>query len=364
MTPPKARGTPFPSDFIGVFELMPATETRPAPLLAPRQGQVLQAVVSSYVGAATPVASDTIAALLPVRLSAASVRNTLAELEDLGLVEKPHRSAGRIPTGAGFRTFVEQWLPDRELGPFEQRDLAQHLSAEAGGSVEATSRLLSERTRQLGFVVPPPLEGVVLRHVSFVRVSRERVLAILVSAAGRAHQRVLDAPGGRDQAELDRMASVLSERYSGQTLRAVRDNLLQEAAALRSQAEWLLERALRLEADVSDAVDVVVATRLALLEQPEFHDPERVRGLLGAIEEKRHLVDLVEGMLERGVRVAFGDQLGEPGLRDCALVAAPYGPDDAPRGSLGVIGPSRMDYARVVPLVGYVSRLLTEITEA
>ena len=339
--------------------------TRPhEPLLTPRQAQVLSALVGAYVGDASPVASDTVAALLPIRLSPASVRNTLAELHELGLLEKPHRSAGRVPTELGLRAFVTG-LPERELAPYEKRELEGHLARD--GVAEAASRLLTERTRQLGFVLPPRLDGVVLRNVSFVRVSSERVLAVLVTEGGRLFRRVLDEPGRSDQATLDRMATMLRERVIGRTLRAVRDQLLAEARALRSQADLLLERVLRAvpDGEGGDEIDLVVGTHLALLDQPEFRDPERIRGLLTALEEKERLVDVVSRMLEeRGACVAFGGDLGEPALAHLAVVAAPYGRARGSIGSVGVIGPSRMDYARVIPLVSYVSRLLTEVRDA
>jgi heat-inducible transcriptional repressor len=332
------------------------------PILTPRQAQVLQALVGSYVGYALPVGSATLASLLPVRLSSASVRNTLAELHELGLLEQPHRSAGRVPTELGLRVFVDQLLLPRELGPFERRDVEDHLSGD--GVVEAASRLLSERTRQLGFVVAPRLDGVVLRNVSFVRVSSERLLAVLVAEGGRVFRRMLEEPGRNDQAQLDRMAAALRERVTGRTLRAVRDQLLAEAAALRSQADLLLERVLRVVPDEenADADELVLGTHLALLDQPEFQDPQRLRALLAALEEKERLVDWVGRMLdERGACVAFGRELAEPRFDRLAVVAARLGREG---GSVGVIGPSRMDYARVIPLVGYVSRRLTEVLDA
>jgi heat-inducible transcriptional repressor len=338
--------------------------TRNEPLLTPRQERVLSALVGAYVAEAAPVASETVAALMPMRISPASVRNTLAELHELGLIEKPHRSAGRVPTELGLRAFVTG-LPDRELDPYEKRQLQDRLSRD--GVAEATSRLLTERTRQLGFVLPPRLDGVVLRNVSFVRVSSERVLALLVAEGGRVFRRVLEEPGRADQSALDRMATALRERVIGRTLRAVRDELLAEARALRSQADLLLERVLRAvpSGERVDEVDLVIDTHLALLEQPEFRDPARIRGLLLALEEKEWLADVVGRMLEtRGLCVAFGGDLGEPALAHLALVAAPYGRAQGGVGSVGVIGPCRMDYARVIPLVGYVSRVLSEARDA
>src|SRR5262245_42960975 len=356
LTPWRARDTPR-GIRSGVRGMSGLSRTH-APMLTQRQAQVLSALVNAYVGEAAPVASETVAALLPVRLSPASVRNTLAELHELGLLEKPHRSAGRIPTELGLRAFVTR-LPERELPPYQKRELEDWLGADGGA--EVASRVLTARTRQLGFVLPPRLDGVVLRNVSLVRISSERVLAVLVAAGGRVLRRVLEQPGRSDQAELDRMAGALRERVIGRTLRAVRDQLLAEAAALRSQADLLLERVLRAlpQGEGADAVDLVIGTHLALLDQPEFRDPQRIRGLLEAVEERERLVYVVSHMLD-GERphVAFGGDLGDPALAHLALVAAPYAGEGGGVGSVGVIGLARMDYARVIPLVGYVSRLL------
>jgi heat-inducible transcriptional repressor len=307
-----------------------------------------------------------VASLLPRHLSPQSVRNTLAELEDLGLVDKPHRSSGRVPTARGMRAFVDQLLAVRELGSFEKRDVEDRL--EEGTSLDASaSRLLSERTRLLGFVVPPRIEEVVLRHLSFVRLSSERVLAVLVSESGRAHQRVIEHGGQGDQAELDRMAAALCERLAGSTLREIRSRLVAEAAALRTRADLLLERLVRelpLAADASEQ-DVVIATRLALLDQPEFHDPVLFRALLRAVEDKERLLTLLEQVLDAtGVRVAFGAELAAQGLDGLAFVATRYGRPGVSSGTLGVIGPGRMDFARVIPLVRYVSYLLSEQARA
>ena len=335
--------------------------------LSARQGLVLSVVVSAYVGEASPVGSEMISVLLPVNLSPASVRNTLAELSQLGLVEKPHASAGRVPTDLGLRVYVDELLDLQGLADYEIRTLTGSVEdAGLGGVAHVASRLLSEQTQQLGFVLPPRLDRMVLKHVSFVRLSTERVLALLVSSDGRAYQRVIDERGDVDQPKLDRMAAELNERIAGKSLAEVRRFLIRETEALRGHAARLLARAIDLGAEagadqVRDEVDLVIATRLALLDQPEFRDPDRIRKLFAAIEEKQRLVEILDRVLEdHGVKVAFGNEVEEPALRNCALVAAPYGDELAPLGVLGVIGPSRMNYARVIPLVEFLSHLLTE----
>ncbi len=336
------------------------------PALTSRQGTVLRAVVAAYVGDAVPVGSHTIARALPVNLSAASIRNTMFELTRLGLLDQPHPSAGRMPTELGLRVFVDELLAGTPFVGSDERDLAGTLGeTDPDNLMRAACTLLSSKTRQLGFAVPPRVEREPLRHVSLVRLSTEQVLVVLVSQSGVAHQRTIDEPGSGDQSELDRVASEVNRRVAGRTLAGVREVLAREAKQLRSQADRLRTRAIRLAERALEpaglgGTDLVIGTRLALLDQPEFRDPDRVRALFEALETKERLVEILDKMLAaRGVQVAFGRELAEPALRHCALVAATYGDGDTALGVLGVVGPSRMDFARVIPLVGALSRLVT-----
>lgn len=343
--------------------------------LTDRQSRVMRAVVAGYVGAAAPVGSNTVSHLLSVPLSAASIRSTMAELADLGLIEKPHSSAGRVPTERGLRHFVDHLLDPQQVGQAQSRWLRQSFGeTDAEGAMQLASHILSESTRQLGFVVVPRLDRVRLRHVTLVRLSHERVLVLLVTVAGRSYNRIVDEERSGDQSELDRIAAVLNDRIRGRTLGELRKLLVQESRRLRERAESVLARAVVLGqhalalAEEADApADLVVATRLSLLDQPEFNDPERLRELFSAIEENEKLVQLMVNLLDvDGVRVALGRELDESGLSRCALVTAPYGATPTPSGSgtalgvLGVIGPSRMDYARIIPMVNICSQLVTE----
>ncbi len=332
-----------------------------------RQRLVLRALVAAFVGDAGPVGSETISQLLPSRLSSASIRSVMGELATLGLLEKPHASAGRVPTEAGLRVFVDHLLDPQDLGDWERRQLAGSLDGAAGdGVARLASELLSRSSRQLGFVLAPRLHQTVLGHVAFVRVSSERVLAVLVARNGVAHHRVLDHAGRDDQAGLDRMALLLSERLAGRTLHEARAALAAEAKELRSEADGMrrqaVELALRvLGQDSFDPADLVLGTWLALIDQPEFRDPERLRDLMVALETRERMIEILDQLLaERGPGVAFGEEIGEPALRHCALVIAPYGDVNAPIGMVGVLGPSRMDFARVIPLVDFFSQLVTE----
>ncbi len=336
--------------------------------LTQRQRSVLRAVVMAYLGDAAPIGSATIAQLLPVNLSSATIRSTLAELGALGLVKQPHVSSGRVPSERGLRLFVDELQDCDALPAYEIRSIASRLAdADGDGAMHVASQILSERTRQLGFVVAPQFDRVVLRHVSLVRLSSDRLLVVLISQTGAAYRRVIADDGSGDQVELDRIAAGLAERVAGRTLAEVHERLSQEAKALRRHAGRLLSRMVELglralASPEPRAADVVIESRLALLAQPEFHDPRRIRDVLVAVETKERLLALLDKTLAggaAGVSVAFGEELEEPSLHDCALVATRYGGPGAPLGMLGVIGPSRMNYARVIPLVRYLSEVIT-----
>jgi heat-inducible transcriptional repressor len=355
------------------------------PGLTERQRMVLRAVVTAYVAEAAPTSSAMVSHLLPVALSSASIRNTMADLSDLGLIEKPHASAGRVPTSTGLQLFVEQLLNTQELADFDRRSLSSACQEISHESVTRwVSRLLSERTHQLGFVVTPRIERVPMRHVSFVRVARDQLLAVLVPEAGPIQQRVIGDVGFGDQAELDAVAAQLNEKLAGRTLGEMRALLERELSDLRSEARGLYFRMADLgmrafAASVQEEEeDLVITTRSALLSQPEFNDPGRTRAVFEAVETNRRLLDVIGRVLEDprdSVSVSLGEELEELGLHNCAMVAVSYGhartsalgesdgevPEEDPAlGVLGVIGPNRMDYGRVIPLVSYCSRLVTE----
>ncbi|MDG2333383.1 MAG: heat-inducible transcriptional repressor HrcA [Myxococcota bacterium] len=350
--------------------------------LSERQRMVLRAVVTAYVAQAAPASSATVSHLLPVPLSSASIRNTMADLSALGLIEKPHASAGRIPTDGGLRIFVEQLLGPQPLADFDRRSLSQECEELSGeGMTRWVSQLLSERTHQLGFVVTPRVERVPMRHVSFVRVARDKLLAVLVPEAGPIQQREIEDLGTGDQRELDAVAARLNERLPGHTLGEMRSLLEGELSDLRSEARGIYTRTAELGLQAFAATpsvpgDLVITTRSALLNQPEFNDPDRTRAIFEAVETNRRLLEVIGRVLERPgdeVRVSLGEDLDELGLRHCAMVAISYGArsgaedsetgatgGDQPLGVLGVIGPNRMDYGRVIPLVHYCSHLVTE----
>jgi len=230
--------------------------------------------------------------------------------------------------------------------------------------------MLSEHSHQLGFVLAPRISRLRLRHVSLVRLSSERLLVVLVTEDGQAHRVILDDPGWNDQRELEAVSSELYRRVAGRTLAAIRVAMTREVAALRKRADRVLSRVLSVglqlaEEPFEQPVEIVVSSRLALLSQPELCDPEYLREVFSALETQERLIELLDSLLDtEGVSVALGEELAEPGLLHSALVVAPYGLGGSHLGMLGVLGPQRMDYAHIIPLVDYCSGLLSGKLEA
>jgi len=340
--------------------------------LSERQAMVLRALVAAYVGQAGPVGSQTLSQLISSPLSSASIRNTLAELHEAGLIDKAHASAGRVPTELGLRIFIDHLLELADLGPHHQRLLDRALEGvDAAETPHQASHLLSEHTRQLGFVVAPRVEHQRLRTLHLVPVSTERVLVVLITQNGGIIERIIEEVEPTSRRDLERIGSLLAERVMGRTLIGLRELLEAERNGLRGEADDLMQRvwALGLGAcQTQNDEDLVIATRLALLDQPEFSDPSRIRGLFAALETNQRLLDLLRqiaqadhGEMRVGLSMSLGTELGEPSLRDCVLMAVPYGmpAESGALGVLGVIGPQRMDYGRVIPLVHYCSELVT-----
>lgn len=336
---------------------------------------ILRAVVAAYLSEAEPASSATVSHWLPVALSTASIRNTMADLSALGLIEKRHASAGRVPTVEGIRVFLDQLIELVDLPDYDRRTLRNESEeVPADAILSWVSELLSERTRQLGFTVSPRIYHTRIRHISFVRVVSDKLLVVLVPDVGPLRQRLIDEPGFRDQAELDAMAAHLNERLSGQTLSELRTGLEAELRNLRSEMQGLLARSVvlglrALDSPQDDAQEVVITTRSVLFDHPEFKDPDRLQQILATVEVNERMLAVlgrVQSAPERLVSVSLGEDLEEPALRDCALVAIPYGVSARPvgrvnseLGMLGVIGTHRMDYARVIPMVSFCSHLVS-----
>ncbi len=345
---------------------MTSIDPTPRPL-SPREHEVLRGIVTHHVRTGTPVASRALARLNSEGLSSASIRNILADLEDAGYLAHPHASAGRVPTDLGYRYYVDTLQPGGGLSSLERRTLAADLTAE--GEIESLvtrcCKLLSVASSQVAVGTGPETAGSVFQHVEFVKLTDHRLLVLFITASGLVHRTVLDIAVPESREELSRHAAYLNDELVGRTLLGVRDHVRELMAHERATYDELARRALTLGARYfletdPHADELVVDGTTRLIEgPPSLEDFDRMKALLSALQEKSRLLRLLNGCLDRdGVITAIGSETEEPILEGCSLVAATYGHHHQRIGTIGIIGPKRMDYDRAIQLVGYVADLL------
>jgi heat-inducible transcriptional repressor len=339
-----------------------------------RSREVLASVIVAYIESAVPVSSRQLTKGGRFGLSSASLRNAMADLEDLGFLMHPHVSAGRIPTDLGYRAFVSELMTTRLPSDEERARIAEQLAPEPFETdrfFQATSRVLSRLTGEVGVVAAPASARFVLDCVHFTRLTERKILVAEVSDAGLVESRLIETRDDYAQVELDAISRRLTMDYAGRTLDEIRAHLLEALAEEKSRMDRALARTLELGrrafAEGRPENDAVfVDGTESLLEKPEFRgNVEALRRMFRAFEEKARLVSLLTDCLSwSGARVVIGSDSAFTGETQTAVVTAPYRKGDRVLGALGVVGPRRMEYERVVPLVEelgrYVSRRLTE----
>ena len=330
----------------------------------PRARQLLRTLVSRHVRDGGPVGSQTLATHAGLDVSAATIRNILASMEDAGLLSASHSSAGRIPTAQGYRLFVDSLLQVQPLAGAELERLRHELPAGAGTQalLGNTSELLSAMTHFVGMVSVPKREVFAFRQIEFVALDPQRVLAILVFSDNEVQNRVVHVRRAFDPSELEQAANYLNTHFAGLPLARIRARLLADLRNARSEMEQLLASSVELaeHAFAPDKDDMLVAGQTRLMGLQDLSDLDRLRALFEAFAEKRELLQLLERTAKApGMRVFIGDGTGLAPLEGMSLVSAPYsGPDGQILGVLGVIGPSRMAYERVIPVVEATAAVL------
>ncbi|WDS36780.1 heat-inducible transcriptional repressor HrcA [Pseudoxanthomonas sp.] len=327
-----------------------------SPDLDARSRQLLRTLIGRYIHDGEPVGSRTLAQHAGLDVSAATIRNILADLEDAGLLTSPHTSAGRIPTAQGYRVFVDSLV---QMQPLAEREVAR-LRAElpAGTGTQAllgnASELLSAMTHFVGVVGAPRREQFAFRHIDFVPLDGRRVLAILVFADNDVQNRVIEPRRFYDPSELERVANYLNAHFAGRPIAEIRATLLRELRAARSEMEGLLAHTVELaeHALTPSDDDMVLAGQTRLMGVQDLSDLDRLRDLFETFARKREILQLLERTISApGVRIFIGEETGLAPMDGVSLVAAPYRASGQVLGVLGVIGPTRMAYQQVIPLV-------------
>lgn len=336
-----------------------------------REREVLRALVQDYIVTGEPVASQPLLSRHDLDCSPATVRSVMADLEALGFLEKPHASSGRIPTSQGFRLYVDALLKVRPPSP-QDRDRIERLAQEAsdvGSLLEGTADLLHSLSHHAGVVTTPRPKTDPVRHIEFVRLRENRVLAVFVSAAGIVTNKLVQLDFAMEPAELERAANYLNEKIQrpedvATNLADLRERILSDMRADQSALSDLLQKALAL-AEQTFAAEPAPERVLhhgeeSFLDAPEFADVQKARALLRAFAEKDRILRVLDRVLTaHEVQIFIGSESEFAAVPDVSVVAAPYGRGDRVLGTLAVVGPTRMNYARVIPLVDLTAKQIS-----
>ena len=332
-----------------------------------RGQHLLRALIQRYIRDGQPVGSRTLSKDASLGLSPATIRNVMSDLEEMGLVSAPHTSAGRIPTPQGYRLFVDTLVRYRQPGDIDIQRMRRQLQNEAddpGALVSTVSSMLSEFTSMAGVVTVPRAPKVSLRQIEFLPLSERRILVILVINDTEVQNRVLHTDRNYSASELLQAQNYINEHYAGTDLHKVRQKLLNDLDSARDSMNQAMHDIISVAHAAMDKAEhqddeYVLAGETNLMGFAELSDVDMLRRLFEAFSHKRQILDLLDRSISaEGVRIFIGEESGYSIFDGCSVVTAPYHVDDDTIGVLGVIGPTRMAYDRVVPIVDVTARLL------
>jgi heat-inducible transcriptional repressor len=335
--------------------------------LSQREKAVLQSLIDYYIATAKPVGSRLIANKYKLGVSPATVRNTMQDLEEMGLVTHPHTSAGRVPTDRGYRLYVDTMIEPEELTNSEERQIKSEILvdyAAVENLLEQTSRVLGLISNQLGVTIAPRFDQGILTRINLIPVAEKKILVVLAVKHGLTRTVLLEAESNLKTETLEKTASILNERLCGLTLGEIKGSM-EERLTEASNADPKLIR-IFLESSESllnfpETEKVHLGGTTNIVDQPEFKDREKLRSLIELIEEKRLLAELVSAKgIKNGITITIGKEMERGEMDSCSLVTSSYKAGKV-AGTIGVIGPTRMRYAKLVSLVDYTAKLLSDI---
>lgn len=337
-------------------------------ILSDRARQLLRVLVESYIRDGQPVGSRTLSRDSGLSLSSATIRNVMADLEELGFVSSPHTSAGRVPTDRGYRFFVDTLLRVQPVDQMAVEELRRHLgtgSYDSSKSLVATaSQVLSNFTRLAGVVTVPRPQATSITQIEFVGLSDNRVLVVLVTNGREVQNRIIHLDRHHSADELRRASNFLNEQLVGRSLEHARTEILRQLQEARETMNGLMVEAISMaqqafQQDAPSGLEYVIAGETHLMGAASLTNVEKLKRLFEAFNEKRDFLNLLDQSLHaEGVQIFIGQESGFQVLDDCSVVTAPYSGDDGVIGVIGVIGPTRMAYERIIPIVDVTAKLL------
>ena len=331
-----------------------------------RKQRVLKAIIRDYVESAEPVGSRTLARKYDLGVSPATIRNEMADLEMLGYLEQLHTSSGRIPSSKGYRFYVDGLIPPEPVSDEEKRLINRWYEKRVKRIEEVfqeTARIISQVTHNVSLVLAPQLTQAQFRCLQFLPLDDRRVITVLMTDAGFIENKIMRMPDGATFEDFQRMAAVINKNLAGHTLATIEHHSLAEIKD-EIQDEPLYEAALSI---IHRALESSKEERLYLggttemLEQPEFHDVEKVKEILLMLEEEQLMKDILHAHLGEGLSVTIGHENQYSGIQDCSIITATYHLDGELLGTIAVLGPTRMEYGKSMALLNYMNSNLTEI---
>jgi heat-inducible transcriptional repressor len=330
-----------------------------------RASHFLKVLVERYIQDGQPIGSRTLAKDAGLDLSPATIRNVMSDLEEMGLVASPHTSAGRIPTVSGYRMFLDSLITLKPLQSVEVESIRSNLGPldDTEHLLLSASELLSRITNMAGVVKLPKREKASFRQIEFLHLSGNRVLAIMVTNEEEVHNRIIHTQREYSSAELEQAANYINSRFIGQGIDAIRAGLLKEMREARHHVDQIMSRALEMAGKLVETTqqsdDCMIAGQTNLMDFDELANMNRLKQLFQAFTEKQQILHLLDDCMHaEGVQIFIGGESQHPLLEGCSVVTAPYQADGRVVGVLGVIGPTRMAYERVIPIVDVTARLL------
>ena len=338
-------------------------------MLDERKRRILQAVVDDYISSAEPVGSRTVARRHDFGVSPATIRNEMADLEDMGYLEHLHTSSGRIPSSKGYRLYVDDLLSPAPIDERE-RALIDHWYRKRVKRVESvfqeTAKIVSRLTKNLALVLAPQLDEAAFRTLQFVPLGEGRVIAVLMTDAGFVENRVVEMPKGASFEDFQRMAEVINRCLSGEKLSSIGTAALKRIRA-EVMDESLYQAAMEL---IYEALDeerkeqrLYLGGTTEMLAQPEFRDVTRVRALLSLLEEEKFVKNVLQKKSQKGLVVTIGRENEYSGIEDCSIIRATYHLDGECLGTIAVLGPTRMEYGKAMALLGYLNRHIAALVQ-
>ncbi|MFT5664184.1 MAG: heat-inducible transcriptional repressor [Gammaproteobacteria bacterium] len=326
---------------------------------------LLRQIITSYSQDAQPVGSKNLAELSGLDVSSATIRNIMSKLEHLGLIDSPYTSAGRVPTDAGYRFFIDRLLEVNDLGQAARNEISAEFGSDKTSSdlIQSASSILSNITHLTGIVSLTHATPAEIRHIEFMRLSERRILAILVINQDDVHNKVIQVERDYSDLELHQAATTINRYLLDENFESARNRLKEELTNLKSDVNTMMEAVLKAMEQVctdSNNDELLTTGQFNLLQYNELNDISKLRDLFNVFNEKTDLLKLLNGCTgAREVEIFIGSELGYPVLSNCSVVGAPYQVGGNIVGVLGVIGPKRIAYEQVIPMVDVTAKLLS-----